>query len=793
MFKNIVLVSLRNLLRNRTYAVLNILGLTLGITCALLIGLYIADETGYDSFHYNGDRVCRIITTISEGGSEKYYPSTQLPMADELTTKYSAVENAVRFIRTGRELFEVPDRELKFYEEGIYYADPSVFSVFTFPLISGDFQSALVQPFTAVITQSTAERYFGTIEAIGKTFVTKGKTYTVTGVAYNVPGNSSITFDALLSIRSFPLEQGTWESWYPDTYVLIAGGSARAHIEQALSAIVEEHVAPIFKATGVTVGYWLQPLTDLHLNAGYSAEGGDSTKYIYIFVSVAVFIVILTGINYVNLSTARGSRRAKEIGIRKTIGSTKANIIMQFMMESIMLTLVSLLISVVLTLLMLPLFNTLSGKSIDLSFLIHPTMLTLVCVLILVVGPGGGVYPALFLSGFNPAAVLKGNVSRGSSNAVLRKMLVSVQFAVSIAMIICTSVVYDQLRFMQTKDLGFNRDQVLHIELSDSATMASEQVLYDKLISHSRVSSIASSSSMPGKGINYTLMQVEAEEGLAPQGVYHYYVDYDFPATMGFAIVNGRDFSRDFASDSTAALVNEAMVRSMNWKDPIGKRLYEDDGNPDTRDRYYTVVGVIRDFHQNSLHSPIAPLTLFRSKPNYFLNVKISSVDIGSTLKYIAAAWREITDGKPFAYDFLDESFQKQYASDEKRGQIFSLFSIACVVISCVGLFGLAAYTTEQRAKEISIRKVVGAPVTRIIGLFYADFLKLVAVGAAVALPVSYVIMNNWISTFAYQTEMNWFDFVVPAIATTVITMCSIAFYAVRAATINPVVTLKSE
>lgn len=793
MIRNIVLVSLRNLLQNRSYALLHILGLTLGITSTLFIALYVIDETGYDLFHTKGERIYRIVTTISEGGSENYYPSTQVPMAEELETKYTAVEHAVRFIGVGRELFEIPDRNLKFYEERVCFVDPSVFETFTFPLLSGDPQSALTQPWTAVVTETIAKKYFNSTDVLGKTFVSKGKTYTVTGVAEDLPANSSIKFDALLSIKSFPAENGTWDNWYPDTYVLISPSSNTEDINKALETIAEEKVRPLFANSGMKVGYWLQSLTDIHLKSGYESEGGDTQGYVYIFMSIAVFIVIIACINYINLATARASRRAKEIGIRKTIGSTKANIMMQFMAESMMLTLISLTISLILTFTLLPQFNEIAGKEIGMMFLVQPKVIVAIIALLVVIGFAGGAYPALYLSSFNPALVLKGNLTRGSANAALRKTLVSVQFAISIAMIICTTAVYDQLNFMRDRDLGFNRDQVLHLQLADSSTMASSKVLSQRLIGHSEIVDIASSSSMPGNGINYNVMNVETEEGRVSQGVFNYLVDYDFAKLMGFKIVQGRDFSREFAGDSTGALVNEEMVRSMKWKDPIGKRLYQDDGNPETDDKFYTVVGVIKDFHQSSLHSPITPLTLFRSEANYFLNIKLKSNDIRGTIDFIATTWKEVTNGKPFAYSFLDDSFERQYAADEKRGQIFTVFSIACLVISCVGLFGLAAYSTEQRAKEIGIRKVVGASVPTIVRLFYSDFLKLIAIGVIVAFPASYFLMDNWMDTFAYQAGMNWLNFILSAVVTLVITMGSISFYAIRAATINPAVTLKSE
>ena len=793
MLRNLLVVSLRNLLYNRSYTLLHILGLTLGITCTLFITLYIIDETGYDNFHTRKDRLYRIVTTVSEGGNDRFYPHAQIPMAEELQSKYTAVERAVRLMPLDRELFEVPERNVKFYEEKIYYADPSVFEVFTFPVVSGDPKTALIDMNTAVLTEKTAKRFFGTTDAIGKTFVSKNRTYTVTAIAKDVPHNSSIDFDALLSIKSYSRDMTSWTGWYPRTYVLLAEKSGLLDVDSAFAEINRKYVAPNFKNSGITIKYWLQPITDIHLKSGFSAEGGDAIKYIYIFLSIGVFVVIIACINYINLATARATRRAKEIGVRKTMGSTKKNIVLQFVAESMLLTVVSLLISIVLTFTMLPYFNQLAGKAIDMQFLLQPSIVFMSIALALFIGLIGGSYPAFYLSGFNPALVLKGAMSGGTSNARLRKVLVSVQFAISISMIICTSIVYDQLTYMRDQDLGFNRDQVLFVQLADSATMASEQVLHDRLKSYAQIIDVATSASMPGKGVNYTPMAVDSEDGIVQQGVYYFTAGYDFDKVMGFRIIKGRGFSREYASDSTAALVNESMVKSMGWKDPIGKRLYGHTRASNKIDMYYTVVGVVKDFHQSSLHDAITPLAVLNGGQKVFLNIKISSSNVRETIDFITKTWNEVTNGKPFTYSFLDDAFEAQYAADEKRGQIFTLFSVACLVISCVGLFGLAAYTTEQRAKEIGIRKVVGASIPSIVRLFYSDFLKLIVIGMIVAFPASYFAMDNWMDSFAYQAGMSWLNFMLSALVTVVITMGSISFYAIRAASINPAITLKSE
>ncbi|HKU53541.1 MAG TPA: FtsX-like permease family protein, partial [Nitrospira sp.] len=476
--------------------------------------MYVVDETGYDTFHTNKTRLFRIVTTVEEGGNEKHCSSAQVPMAEELEAKYTSVEHAVRFMRFNRELFEVPERDAKFYEEKFYYADPSVFEVFSFPFISGDAATALVGINKAVLTESTAKRFFGTADAVGKTFVSKGTTFTVTAIAEDVPHNSSIQFDGLVSAKNFSAAwASSWTSWFPETFVLVANNSTPTDIDSALWKISKQHVTPIFKDLGMNISYILQPITDIHLKSSFDAEGGDPVEYVYIFLSIGLFVVIVVCINYVNLATARATRRAKEIGIRKAIGSTKGNIMLQFVAESMLLTVASLMNSVMLTFALLPFFNQLAGKNIETQFLLQPSIILASIGLALFVGLVGGSYPAFYLSRFNPALVLKGTISPGTTNATLRKVLVSTQFAISIAMIICTSIVYDQLNFMRNRDLGFNRDQVLYVQLADSATQANEQLLYDRLKSHSSVIDVATSASMPGKGINYAAMNVDTENG----------------------------------------------------------------------------------------------------------------------------------------------------------------------------------------------------------------------------------------------------------------------------------------
>ncbi|WKN46267.1 ABC transporter permease [Tunicatimonas pelagia] len=797
MLKNLLKVALRNIGKDRIYSLLNILGLTLGITCSLFLFLYLLNELSYDKFHTKKDRIYRVVTHFTETDNQFTWPSAQLPLAQELEEKYSQIEHAVRFIGAGRELFENPERDMRFYEEDFQYVDSTVFEVFDFPLLSGDPATALLKPNTAVLTQETAQKYFGSAEPIGQTLKNGDDIYEITGLVEDVPENSSIEFDALLSRATLPDEIGGWGGWGRPTYLLMKEGSSIQDGEEALASVNKERVVPIFENYGVTIDYWLQPLADIHLKSdfGEGETGAGDIAYIYIFGAVAFFILIIASINYMNLATARATRRAKEVGVRKTMGSFRGQLISQFLTESTLLTFIALAISLLLVAVLLSPFNNLAGTEIALSFLFQPQIIIGFILIALLVGIAGGSYPAFYLSKFNPALVLKGNATRGTGNAMLRKVLVVVQFAISIAMLICTWIVYDQLQYLRDKDLGFNQEQVLIVTMPDSTIRANYEVLQNRLRESAQVLEVSTSSSRPGTGYSKNLMLVEGNDGSVVDGgvgVNQYRAHYDYVETMGIDILQGRSFSREYTTDTAAVLVNESMVARMQWDDPIGKELsfMGDEDNPGPT---YSVIGVFKDYHQESLYNSIEPLAVLFGDPNFFLNIKVAPNRVNETLAYIEDTWTEVNAGKPFSYEFLDEEFMSQYETDQKRGKIFTLFSAFTVIIACLGLLGLAAYTTEQRAKEIGIRKVIGATIPNIVGLIYKDFFILIALAMLVAFPLAYWFMSDWLQTFAYQTDIKWLTFVASALLTLIVTLGAISFHTLRAATANPVKSLRSE
>jgi putative ABC transport system permease protein len=796
MLKNLLKVALRNIGKDRIYSFLNILGLTLGITCSLFLLLYLLNELSYDRFHTQKDRIYRVVTHFTETDNQFTWPVAQIPLAQELVEQYTEVEHAVRFIDTGRELFENPERDVRFYEEDFYYVDSTIFEVFSFPVLAGDPATALVKPNTAVLTQETAQKYFGDADPLGQTFRNGDDIYEITGLIEDVPANSSLEFDALLSRATLPNEMGNWGSWGYGTYLLLKEGTSRQAAEDALASINQEKLVPIFENFGVTIDYWLQPLTDIHLKSefGEGETGSGDIDYIYIFAAVAFFILIIAGINYMNLATARATRRAKEVGVRKTMGSFRRQLISQFLTESTLLTFIALAVSLVLVAVLLSPFNQLAGTEISFSFLLQPEIIVGFIGIALLVGIAGGSYPAFYLSRFNPALVLKGNVTRGTGNALLRKVLVVVQFAISIAMLICTWIVYDQLQYLRDKDLGFDQEQVLVVTMPDSTIRANYEVLRNRLKESPNVLEVSTSSSRPGTGYSKNLMLVDDNDGNKVEGgvgVNQYLAHYDYVETMGIEIIEGRSFSREYATDTAAVLVNEAMVARMQWDDPIGKEFtFMGDDEPGPT---YSVIGVFKDYHQQSLYNLIDPLAIFFGDPNFHLSIKVTPDKINETLAYVEDTWTEVNAGKPFSYEFLDEEFMSQYETDQKRGQIFTLFSALTVMIACLGLLGLAAYTTEQRAKEIGIRKVIGASVLNIVGIIYRDFFVLIAIAVLIAFPIAYFAMDRWLNDFAYQTNIKWFTFLASTLLTLIVTLGAISFHTLRAATANPVKSLRSE
>lgn len=803
MLKNLLVVSLRSIRKDKAYSFLNILGLTIGITCSLFLIMYILDELSFDRYHKNANSIYRIVSNIKEPDNAFTWAVAQEPMAVELRDNYPEVINAVRFNGTGKTLYKHGDKE--FNETDFYTADSTVFDMFSYAFIAGDQRTALDNPFSIVLTKKIAEKYFNEVTAaLGQSLQTvnnEGKTedFKVTGIIEDVPLNSHFRFDALISSNTYPTRQVNWGGFGVFTYIQLPEGYDLAKMYKSLEKIVKEKVNPIFEQYGISVKYELQKITDIHLYSKIQdeAEAGGDISYIYIFTAVAAFMLIIACINYMNLATARSTNRSKEVGLRKVMGSSRGKLVLQFVTESIVIASVSLVLSFILIYLLLPAFNTLANKQLPYSYILRLPVLLSLLGMILFIGIVGGSYPAFYLSSFNPVQVLKGKIASKGGNALFRKGLVVLQFGISIFMLISTLVVFDQLQYMRTKDLGFTKERVVRLNLTEREMRKRADVIVNGLKQNSEVVAVGMANASPGEGIGKNLLKVEENDGkFSDRGIDLYTADFDFVKTMGMTIVTGRDFSRDIISDTTSAvLVNEAMVARMGWKEPLGKKFRFQTGDPKNPTQDKQVVGVVKDYHQNSLYDAIEPLLIIFDKRNNYVFVRTDQGDPKQTLAAIEKTWKQVFPSFPFEYVFLDQDFNSQYKADEKRSQIFTVFSGLTIFIACLGLLGLAAFSTQQRSKEIGIRKVIGAQIQSLFYLVSKEFFLLVTIGIVLAFPVAWYFTNSWLSNFAYRIELmaEWPTFIASAFLALVITLLTVGFHVIRAATANPVKTLRDE
>ncbi|SHH88092.1 putative ABC transport system permease protein [Chryseolinea serpens] len=799
MLKNLIIIAWRNIRKDKTYSAINILGLTIGITCSMFLLMYILDELSFDRYHANAPNIYRVVSNIKEPDNAFTWAVAQQPLAPELRDNYPEVKNAVRFDGFGgKPLFKNGDKS--FYEDNIYYADSTAFDMFSYTFIDGDPNTALDQPFSIVLTEKLAIKYFGgTDNAVGQALVNQNnETFKVTGVMKNVPLNSHFIFDALASANTRK-ENTSWGNFGVYTYIQLPEGYDINKMYASLNKILKEKVDVIFTQYNISIKYELQPIVDIHLHSKIQdeAEGGGDISYIYIFAAVAAFMLIIASINYMNLATARSASRAKEVGIRKVMGSMRPQLIAQFITESVVITLLALATSLILIYALLPLFNELCNKQLPFSYILQAPVLLSLIGIVLVIGIVGGSYPALYLSGFNPVSVLKGKLSAKGGNAIFRKVLVIAQFAISIFMLISTLIVYDQLQYLRNKDLGFTKERVIRMLLPTDDQIQHVAAIEESMRQAKGVVAAASANSSPGFGIGKLLIQVEDNDGkLSERGVDLYNIDYDFVKTLGMTIVQGRDFSRDVPADTTrAVLVNEAMVRRMSWKDPIGKKFVYKGGGPNGTDVEKQVVGVVKDYHQNSLYDVIEPLMINLALKNNFIFIKTEPGDVRQSLAAIEKTWKDLYPNYPFDYQFLDQDFNSQYKSDEKRSQIFTAFSGLTIFIACLGLLGLAAFTTEQRTKEIGVRKVIGASVGGLVLLVAREFFVLVGIGTVLAYPFAWYFTSTWLQSFAYKIELNneWMTFILSALLAGIITLITVGYHVMRAASANPVKALRDE
>ena len=807
MFRNYFKVAIRNLWKNKTFSIINIVGLAIGLCCFLLIAIYVIDEASYDRFHKNASSIYRINSDIRFGGDEMKITQTSDMMGSTLRKDYPEVEEYTRvFTNSGSKLIKKGDEFLN--ETALAHVDSTFFNVFTVPAIAGDTRKALFEPNTVVLSETAAKKYFGTTDVIGKTIETNDNNstvYKITAVVKDLPRQSHFDFQFYFSMKNVNYGWGNYLNHNFHTYLLLKEGTDPKVFDNKFEEYMQKYVGPQakqsmdinsiedFRKAGNMLQYTLIPLTAIHLysNQNFEITPSGNVQYVYIFSAVAIFILLIACINFMNLTTARSANRAREVGIRKVLGTEKKNLVTQFLSESTLMAFLSLLIALALAYLVLPVFNDVAAKQMDMDILFTPVILPILILLPLIVGMLAGSYPAFYLSSFKPIIVLKGRFG-GHKRSRFRSMLVVFQFATSIILVIGTIVIYLQLNYIRNRNLGFNKDQVLIINdtyaLNDQLPAFKNSVLGMPGVSSGTVSSFLPVTNSSRNDNSYS-----REAVMTPQNGFNmqsWTVDYEYIKTMGMQIIKGRNFSKDFGTDSSAVIINETTAKILDYDDPIGKQIYKSDNGNSIP---YTIIGVVKNFNYESVRKPVSALSLFLGKSTDMISFKVAATQVPSLLKNIESKWKTMAAGMPFSYRFLDDSFNDMYRTEQRVGKIALSFSSLAILIACLGLFGLATYVAEQRTKEIGIRKVLGASVNGIVRLLSKDFILLVIVAFLIATPLAWWAMNKWLEDFVYRINISWWIFIIAGVLAMLVALVTISMQAIRAALANPVKNLRAE
>ncbi len=800
MFKNYLKTGWRNIRRQKGYSIINIAGLALGMACAILIVFYIHHELSFDRFHEKADRIFRVVIDATLKQNQVVVPAAQMAFGPTLAKDYPEVAAAVRVQSLSKTMVKYADRS--FYETGLLYADASFFDVFTFPFVAGDPKTALARANTVVLTERIAKKYFGGKNPVGRFIRLNDEAdFAVTGVIKDVPSHSHLQFDILVSfetrLSSNPQLGQDWMNVNTPTYVLFRNRRGPEEIEPKLAALVEERLGSFLKSLGGKMSYSFQPLSRVHLFSRFTmdlAPNNGDIQYIYTFAAIALFIVGIACINFMNLATARSARRAREIGLRKVVGARRSALFAQFLGEATTHSLLSLMVGLVLVRLALPLFKSISGIDLrigasQLAWLV-PSFFGLALFVSLVAGS----YPAVYLSALQPADTLKGSWKAGPGSGRFRRVLVVVQFLIGISLIISTGVIRRQLDFMRSRNLGFSTDQILVTRIDDPSIFPEIEAVKARLREIPGVVSAAMTQAVPGQ-MTEANVQPFVPEGFSESEPFlfrQFSIDADFVPTLGLEIVQGRNFSKGISTDADAVIINEATVRKLGWADPVGKKIKSPTlGTVSWREK--TVIGVIRDFHFLGLREVIEPFLLDLGTREDQLIIKLKTERLSTVIQELERVWKEIDPVRPLDFFFLDGFFDAQYRSEERLSRLFSAFTGLAVAIACLGLFGLASFMAEQKAKEIAIRKILGASVRKILARLSLEFLKLVGLATILAWPTAYFIMNAWLRNFAYRAALNLWTFLIAGGVALTIAFLSVAAQAFRAAVSDPVNSLRHE
>jgi putative ABC transport system permease protein len=808
MLKNFFINGLRSVRKQPGYIALNIGGLAVGMTSFLFITLYVIDELSYDRFHKNYENIYRVKVIGRMAGGEINQAITAAPMAQAMLKDYPEVLQATRVRGMGDWLIRFGDK--KFNEEGVLFADSTFFDVFGFILLKGDPSTALVRPRSMILTEEYAKKYFGDNDPMGQRMNVESDTvlYTVTGVIQNVPDNSHIKFDMLASMSTYPGQANSqfWINHNFYTYIIARDGTDKNILQGKLQEMVIKYVGPQlkeiigqtvedFRKAGNDFSYVLEPLKDIHLKGAtqYNLESPGSLKTVYIFAVIAILILLVAIINYINLATAKSAARAKEVGIRKVSGANKSGLIFQFLGESLIIVAIATLIALCLVYILTPAFNQLAGK--DLSFRLIGNIQGIISLiaLVIIIGISSGIYPAFVLASYNPAEVLKGTMSPGSMSKRFRGILVIFQYSVSIVIIIGSIVVYNQLNFMIKKDIGFSKDNLIVIRRVDAFWQQMES-FRTQLLEIPGVEKAGFSSSVPGTNFNNNAFFNDGDPEKNTYLINQTNVSFDFPEALGVQLTEGRFFSREYGTDSTAVLINEAAVKLLGLQDPVGKFILEPSGPQQWQK--LKIIGVMKDFNIESMHKAITPVCFTVSRGgggDQFAAVRISGKDIHGTLSAIEDKWQKFTSNMPFQYDFFTDRWNNLYSSEMKTGKIFLIFSFLAIFIACMGLIGLVAYITNKRTKEIGIRKSYGASNQIVLSLLSKEVIYLIALSSVVAYPVAYFGSKYWLEGFASRISVNPIIFIIATLIALLIGWISTSYQTIKAANYNPAIALRIE
>ncbi len=798
MLKSYLKIALRILRRYKAYSFINIAGLAVGMAGCLLILAYVRNELSYDRYHKNAGRIYRVVEELNIFGKKSHMAITPAPFGPAMETEFKEVIKAVRFVRassSGNKILIRCGNE-NYYERDWFFVDDSVFEVFSFPLVQGDPKTALKDPNAVVITEDIAKKYFGADDPLGKILTVQDRygqsDFKITGVLRNIRKNSHFRFDFLASFITFENQFKNWlQNWFNHmyyTYLLLEKGTDPGELETKFPEMLLKHAG---KMAQLALKPHLQPLTSIHLHSHLESEieANSDIVYVYVFSAIAIFILIIACINFMNLATARSAYRAREVGLRKVVGARRSQLVKQFLGESVLFSLIALPLAVVMMELLLTPFGALMGKKLDFNYGDNWLIILALIGITLFVGFVSGIYPALFLSGFQPIKILKGTLSSGSKNANLRQGLIVFQFAISIALIISVGVIRNQVNYIRTKNLGFDKEHVVVLPLREKEMRAKYEAIRNEFMKSSRVLNVSASSGIPGRIVHYWYLRAEGIQDLKKElTMWILMVDHNFVKTLGMDVVEGRDFSVDFETDEKEAIIlNESAVKKLGWESPLGKNI-----KTENKDGY--VIGVVKDFHYQPLYQRIEPLVLYIS-PGFFeyVLVRIAPDNVPAALDFLKEKWRELAPHRPFEYFFLDSDFDSLYRSEERTGKLVGCFTVLAVFVSCLGLSGLASFTAEQRTKEIGIRKVLGASVAGIVALLSKEFTRWVLVANIIAWPGAYWVMSRWLQNFAYRTSFGIGIFFLSALIAFVIALTAVSYQAVKAAIANPVEALRYE